>query len=112
VPTGAPNIPASNFPITESIPLYYQGQPVRFNSDGWLDATAIAKRYGKKPAHWLELPATQSYMAALARRLGGGVNVGKSDILNVGKSHNLVWGQRGRAGGTWLHPKMAVAFAR
>ncbi|GAB3484377.1 KilA-N domain-containing protein [Azotobacter salinestris] len=92
--------------MSNVIPFHYQGQPVRFNTDGWINATEAAKRFGKKPAKWLELPSTQSYMAALAKRLTQEFDVRKSDIKLVDTSR-----VRGRAG-TWLHPKLAVAFAR
>jgi hypothetical protein len=82
------------------VPFHYQGQPVRFNSEGWINATDVAKRFGKKPAEWLRLPDTARYMDALARH------------LNVGESHLLVSSTKGRSGGTWLHPKLAVVFAR
>jgi hypothetical protein len=82
------------------IPFHYEGQAVRFNSDGWINVTDVAKRFNKKPAEWLRLPETIKYMDALARH------------LNVGESHLLVQTSKGRAGGTWLHPKMAVGFAR
>lgn len=82
------------------IPFPYEGQSVRFNLDGWINATDVAKRYGKKPGEWLRLPETVRYMDALARH------------LNVGESHLLVRTIKGRAGGTWLHPKLAVVFAR
>lgn len=88
------------------IPFRYQGKPVRFNADGWINATEAAKPFGKKPAKWLELPSTKSYMAALARHLDKDVDVRKSDIKLIETSK-----VRGRAG-TWLHPKLAVAFAR
>lgn len=88
------------------IPFHYQGQPVRFNSDGWINATDVAKRYGKRPADWLRLPAGQSYMAALARALNLETDVGKSHF-------GLVLAEKGgKVQGTWLHPKLAVAFAR
>lgn len=32
------------------IPFHYQGQSVRFNSDGWINTTDVAKRFSKKPA--------------------------------------------------------------
>jgi len=86
--------------MSNIIPFPYQGQAVRFSADGWINATDIAKRFGKRPAEWLRLPETERYLAALARH------------LNVGFSHNLIRAQRGRNGGTWLHPKLAVHFAR
>ncbi|WP_445672708.1 KilA-N domain-containing protein [Pseudomonas inefficax] len=86
------------------IPFHYEGQAVRFNSDGWINATDVAKRFGKRPTKWLELPSTKSYMAALIRHLS--VDVRNSDFKLVEASR-----VRGKAG-TWLHPKLAVAFAR
>jgi len=78
----------------------YEGQRVRFSGDGWVNATEAAKRFGKLPAEWLRLPDTEEYLTVLAEH------------LNVGKSHNLVRTSRGRNGGTWLHPKLAVRFAQ
>ena len=88
------------YAMNNVIPFHYQGQPVRFNIDGWISATDVAKRFDKKPAEWLRLPDTLKYMEALMRH------------LNVGESHLLVATTKGRSGGTWLHPKLAVAFAR
>ncbi|SEJ09546.1 KilA-N domain-containing protein [Azotobacter beijerinckii] len=88
------------------IPFEYEGQPVRFNAEGWLHATEIAERFGKKPAHWLELDSTKEYVRKLSERMAAS-NVGKSDIT-------LVITRRGnsKSSGTWLHPKLAVKFAR
>lgn len=82
------------------IPFHYQGQPVRFNSDGWINATDIAKRMSKRLDKWLDTQETQEYIAALGRH------------LNTPKKGDLIQATRGRGGGTWLHPKLAVAFAR
>ncbi|TBW08297.1 hypothetical protein E0E50_15165 [Azotobacter chroococcum subsp. isscasi] len=88
------------------IPFDYEGQPVRFNAEGWLHATEIAERFGKKSAHWLELDSTKEYIRKLSDRMAAS-NVGKSDIT-------LVITRRGnsKSSGTWLHPKLAVKFAR
>lgn len=88
------------------IPFDYEGQAVRFNGDGWLHATEIAERFGKKPAHWLELDTTGEYIRRLSHRMAES-NIGKSDIT-------LVKTRRGNTAtsGTWLHPKLAVKFAR
>lgn len=87
------------------IPFEYQGHLVHFSTEGWINATNIAKRFGKRPAKWLELPSTKSYMAALAKALGK-TDVRKSDF-------GLVRAQKGGTQqGTWLHPKLAVSFAR
>lgn len=90
---------------TSVIPFDYQGQPVHFNADGWINATVVAERFGKKPAHWLELESTKEYIQRLSQRVAS--NVGKTDIT-------LVKTRRGNSetSGTWLHPKLAVKFAR
>ncbi|MCG7598867.1 KilA-N domain-containing protein [Halomonas sp. McH1-25] len=82
------------------VPFPYQGQTVRFNTDGWINATEIAKRYGKRLDRWLRTDETQEYIAALARH------------LNTPEKGDLIRTQRGRGGGTWLHPKLGVAFTR
>lgn len=88
------------------IPFHYEGRAVRFNSEGWINATDVAKRFSKKPIEWLRLPASERYMAALARALALESKVGLSHF-------GLVESERGgKNAGTWLHPKLAVAFAR
>jgi len=82
------------------VPFHYKGQPVRFNAEGWINATDIAAREGRRLDKWLGTQETQEYIAALARH------------LNTPEKGDLIRGQRGRGGGTWLHPKLAVAFAR
>lgn len=82
---------------TKVIPFEYQGQPVQFSTDGWINATEVASRFGKEPHEWLRLPETVTYLEAMAKS---------------GKIPDLVKTRRGRKGGTWLHPKLAVAFAR
>lgn len=82
------------------IPFHYQGQAVRFNSEGWINATEIAKRERKRLDKWLATQETQDYIDALGRH------------LNTPKKGDLIKAVRGRSGGTWLHPKLAVAFAR
>ncbi|WP_213879212.1 KilA-N domain-containing protein [Pseudomonas sp. dw_358] len=79
------------------VPLDYEGQAVRFSGDGWINATEAAARFGKVPHDWLRLPETIAYLEAMAK---------------YGKIPQLVKTQRGRNGGTWLHPKLIVAFAR
>ncbi|ARU04754.1 hypothetical protein CCO03_08750 [Comamonas serinivorans] len=75
-----------------------------FDGNGWFNATEAAKRFKREAFEWLRLPATKSYMDALAKALE--IEPGKSRF-------ELVKAQRGgRSPGTWLHPKLAVAFAR
>lgn len=67
-----------------------------FREDGWFNMTHAAKAFGKEVKHFLELDSTHDYLEALS-------NVGKSDLYSASK---------GRYGGTWAHPKLAVFFAR
>lgn len=86
--------------MSNVIPFHYQGQPVRFNSAGWINATEIAAREGRRLDKWLGTQETNDYIGALMRH------------LNTPEKGDLIRTQRGRHGGTWLHPKLAVAFAR
>jgi hypothetical protein len=81
-------------------PFDYQGQAVTFNSDGWINATEAAARFDKEPAQWLRLPDAIRYLDGLQRTYG--------EITYVKTSR----ARADRGGGTWLHPKLAVKFAR
>ena len=77
----------------------FDGQVMQFNDSGWFNATIAADRFGKRPVNWLELDSTVRYMASMSSAL----KVDKSDLLDI---------KKGRSGGTWMHPKLAIAFAR
>lgn len=47
------------------VPLNYKGEAIRFNTDGWINATDIAKRFGKRLDHWLSNAETLEYVRAL-----------------------------------------------
>ena len=80
----------------------YQGMPVNFNEDGWFNATAAAAHYGKEVYEWLRLPETRRYLDALSRRHG----------INRENPGFWIKTRRGKAGGTWLHPRLGVRFAQ
>lgn len=88
------------------IPLEYRGEPVRFNGDGWINATEAAARFGKRPVDWLRLDETDAYIAAMADALGLEGKVSRNHFGLVRASRG------GKAPGTWLHPKLAVRFAQ
>lgn len=77
----------------------FDGSPMQFNDDGWFNATAAAERFGKRPVDWIRLNETNDYMCAVSERL----KCEPESLLNT---------RKGNAGGTWLHPALAVAFAR
>lgn len=68
-----------------------------------INATEMAKPFGKRPAKWLELPSTKTFLSPLCE-------VRKSDITN------LVVTAKGNSGsfqqGTWMHEDVAMEFAR
>lgn len=88
------------------IPIHYEGLSVQFNADGWINATGIAKKFGKRPVDWLKQDETKQYMAALAEALGQDAKVSQDHFGLVATSRG------GKSPGTWLHPKLAVVFAR
>lgn len=83
--------------MSQIIQLGFQGREVEFTSEGWFSATTAAAGFGKSPSEWLRLPETARYIEGLERKYG------KIPYLKT---------SRGRGGGTWLHPKLAVRFAR
>ena len=84
----------------------YKGNSVSFDlSSGkemMVNATEMAKTFGKLPGEWLRLPSTKAFLEALT-------DTGKS--LNV---DSLVVTERGglTGGGTWMHEDVALEFAR
>jgi hypothetical protein len=84
----------------EIIVADYHGLSVSFTDDGWFNATAAADRFGKRVDNWLRLDETAEYMQAL------------SEDSNTSEVRDLVRTKRGHGGGTWLHPDLAVSFAR
>lgn len=88
--------------MSNIIEIDFQGRGIAFTDGGWFNATVAAKRFGKRPVDWLRLPDTKRYLAALCRK------------AEVGKSHFVMATRGGDTSrqGTWLHPKLAVAFAR
>jgi hypothetical protein len=82
---------------TAIITRTYQDHAISYSADGWFNATEAAAKFGKSPYEWQRLPDTVAYVAALERKYGK---------IPYSKS------KRGAGGGTWLHSKLAVNFAR
>ncbi|HBU8916490.1 TPA: KilA-N domain-containing protein [Klebsiella pneumoniae] len=93
--------------MSNIIPMNYDDRSFPFTADCWFNATVAAKHHGKLPKDWLKTEATKIYIAELAEELGiAGTGV-KEDFSPL-----LVRVEKGRNGGTWLHPELAVEFAR
>ena len=93
------------------IKLDYTDRAISATREAWFNATEIAAMFGKQPYEWLRLPETERYIQALCKR-----EAEKQADSNTGKSRitksRFIKAKRGNAGGTWLHPKLAIAFAR
>lgn len=89
----------------QSITRTYQTQDltieVPFRKDGFFNATAVAKAFGKEPYEWLRLPTTVEYTAQLVDSIqsAGNPRFDKNQLVIVKK------GAPETGGGTWLHPK-------
>lgn len=86
--------------------MYETDVPVSFLDNGYLNATTIANHFGKKVKDYLKTEQTQQYIAALTESLSKGRKI----LL---EQNQLVIVKHGGVGnGTWLHPKLAIPFAR
>lgn len=86
--------------MNNAIQLSYEGSPVRLRADGWVNATDAAARFNKEPAQWLRLPDATRYLKGLERTYG------KITYVKTSRA------RADRGGGTWIHPRLAVKFAR
>ncbi|HEZ2567808.1 TPA: KilA-N domain-containing protein [Neisseria meningitidis] len=89
--------------------LNFGNTPVSFRQDGFLNATSIATHFGKLPKDYLKTEQTQQYISALAESLSERTKILTDEnqlvIVKKGNSKNFTQG-------TWLHPKLAIHFAR
>lgn len=86
----------------------FNGISVSFRNDAYLNATAIASHFGKRTGNYLKTEQTQEYINALTRRLSvAPKGVTKENQLVIVKQGGKSYEQ-----GTWLHPKLAIHFAR
>ena len=91
------------------VTLSYQDMAIHANSEAWFNATEIAALFGKRPIDWLRLPETERYIEALTKhevKRTGNPKVRFSHFVKTKRGGNFLYR------GTWLHPKLAIAFAR
>lgn len=112
------------------VKIKYENVDQSFDNQGWFNATEAAKRFGKEPYMWLRQRDTAEYLAALAKRQGkgdfltefneiikldGSKSTSRNKVLNLAKKTGFMKAKSGspeNGGGTWLHPKLAITFAR
>lgn len=84
----------------------YNSFPVSFQlgEDKYVNATEMAKCFGKRPNDWLNLQSTSEFLNTLSITRKNG----NSDYQAV----TTVRGSAENGGGTWLHEDAAIEFAR
>ncbi|PMZ91124.1 DNA-binding protein [Pseudomonas sp. FW215-T2] len=86
--------------MKNSIQIDYQNKTIVFSSSGWLNASHVAELYSASVDGWLRSRETQEYLADVATALGA---EGPQELIQISGD---------RAGGIWLHPKVAIDFVR
>ena len=84
----------------------FSGVAVSFNQDGYLNASAIAKHFGKRVPDFLKTEQNQEYISALAEYLS------KTKKIVLEENQLVIVKHGGNQSGTWLPPKLAIHFAR
>ena len=87
---------------TQLITVKYGIMSVLFQTDGFINATAIAKQFNKVPKDYLRTDSTKEYIKA----------IGHICLINENQIVTIKKGSSENGGGTWLHPKLAISFAR
>ena len=97
--TGATLAPLSDGGMLSQI-LRYNDNPITFRTIGgvlMVNATQMAKPFGKRPSLWLRLPVARKFIRIIQRE----------------KKHPIVITKGGRDnGGTYIHEDLAIEFAR
>lgn len=93
---------------TNLVVASFENTPMTFREDGWFNATVAAEKFGKRVNDFMALPTTHEYLNALTE--DEAVNTRLSGISDGAR--RWVMAKRGKNGGTWMHPDLAVAFAR
>lgn len=88
--------------------ISFENIQVSFTHDAYLNATQIASRFGKQVRDYLKSERTQEYIQALIENLSEKRNLlTQNDLVIIKKGNSRKYQQ-----GTWLHPKLAIDFAR
>lgn len=96
--------------MTNLVTLSYNNLPVLFQSDdAYLNATQIAKQFGKKTENYLRTDSTKEYLVALEKHLN---SVTPKSVTEQNQLVRVIQGGLATEQGTWLHPKLSIHFAR
>lgn len=87
----------------------YHDTAISYQDDGWFNATSAAAKFGKRPNDWFALQGTKDYIEAFKRH---NPEVKRTHFTKKGNFSDTGNSGITQEQGTWLHPKLAVAFAR
>jgi phage antirepressor YoqD-like protein len=82
----------------------YNGMSFKFREDGYFNAGQAAKHFGKNLENFKRLPSTQEYIEALEASI---VKTTDQELIQIIHGNRYIADR-----GTWVHPKLAVFFAR
>ncbi|WP_319237467.1 KilA-N domain-containing protein [uncultured Propionivibrio sp.] len=86
-----------------------------FREDGYFNMTKAAAHFGKQLQHFWQNMDTWQYVESLAK-LEGKISGIPMSLLPQDRCQAVldlyIETKRGRSGGTWAHPKLAIRFAR
>jgi hypothetical protein len=89
--------------MSNLVTLQYNDISVIFQSDdAYINATLIAKSFGKQPADYLKQKRTIEYIEGVKR----------NRLTEQNQLVRVIQGGSSDEQGTWLHPKLAIDFAR
>ena len=89
--------------MSNLVTLHYNDVSVIFQSeDVYINATLIAKQFGKLTKDYLKSSRTKEYIAAVRTIL----------LTEENQLVRVIQGGASNEQGTWLHPKLAIDFAR
>ena len=85
----------------------YQGNPINFKTDGFVNLTKIAKAYPNKRIDvWKQLDSTKELIEDIEKDLK------LNSTSGVDYETIAIYTTRGRSAGTWAHQELAIDFAR
>jgi hypothetical protein len=87
---------------TSIVASYSDAISVSFRSDAWFNATQVGRQFGKKPDDWLRTSDTKEYIQAISQIC----DFQRVQLVSVKR------GSPDNGGGTWMHPKLGIPFAR
>ncbi|MCT4590496.1 MAG: phage antirepressor KilAC domain-containing protein [Carboxylicivirga sp.] len=83
--------------------FYYNGANITFqlgNGDVMVNATQMAKSFGKQPSDWMKNKSAKEFIHSL------------SVVRNILRTDLVIVSQGGNIQGTWMHEDVALEFAR